>query len=152
MLGLWIPILLHPEQLCSGNRCICYSSFVGGERILLIHRKKLGGKMTRDWSEPHFFFFNLSSSSTLILFLAVLSLHCCSGFLWLWLSGGYCLVVMWGLLIGVISLVVEHRLHGTGLVVVAHGLSCSWACGIFLDQGSNPCLLHWQMDSLPLSH
>ena len=23
-------------------------------------------------------------------------------------------------------------------------LSCSVACGIFLDQGSNPCLLHWQ--------
>ena len=25
-------------------------------------------------------------------------------------------------------------------------------CGIFLDQGSNPCLLHWQVDYLPLSH
>ena len=24
--------------------------------------------------------------------------------------------------------------------------------GIFLDQGSNLCLLHWQADSLPLSH
>ena len=32
-------------------------------------------------------------------------------------------------------------------VVVAHGLSCSAACGIFPDQGSNPCLLHWQVDS-----
>ena len=32
-------------------------------------------------------------------------------------------------------------------VVVAHGLSCSVACGIFLDQGSNPCPLHWQADS-----
>ena len=31
-------------------------------------------------------------------------------------------------------------------------LSCSAACGIFLNQGSNPCLLHWQADSLPLSH
>ena len=37
-------------------------------------------------------------------------------------------------------------------VVVAHGLSCSAACGIFLDQGSNLCLLHWQVDSLPRSH
>ena len=27
-----------------------------------------------------------------------------------------------------------------GSVVVAHGLSCSGPCGIFLDQGSNPCL------------
>ena len=28
-----------------------------------------------------------------------------------------------------------------GAVVVAHGLSCSTACGIFLDQGSNLCPL-----------
>ena len=35
----------------------------------------------------------------------------------------------------------------TGSVVVAHGLSCSVACGIFPDQGSNPCPLHWQADS-----
>ena len=34
-----------------------------------------------------------------------------------------------------------------GSVVVVHGLSCSAACGIFLDQGSNPCPLHWQVDS-----
>ena len=33
-----------------------------------------------------------------------------------------------------------------------HGLSCSQACGIFPAQGSNPCLLHWQVNSLPLSH
>ena len=29
-----------------------------------------------------------------------------------------------------------------GSVVVAHGPSCSTACGIFPDQGSNPCPLH----------
>ena len=40
----------------------------------------------------------------------------------------------------------------TGSVVVAHGPSCSAACGIFPDQGSNPCPLHWQADSQPLSH
>ena len=34
-------------------------------------------------------------------------------------------------------------------VEAAHGLSCSEARGIFLDQGSNPCLLRWQVDSLP---
>ena len=39
-----------------------------------------------------------------------------------------------------------------GLQVVEHGLSCSSACGIFEDQGSNPRLLHWQADSSPLSH
>ena len=39
-----------------------------------------------------------------------------------------------------------------GSVVVAHGASCSVACGIFPDQGSNPCPLHWQADSQPLRH
>ena len=39
-----------------------------------------------------------------------------------------------------------------GSVVVAHGPSCSAACGIFRDQGSNPCPLHWQADSQPLRH
>ena len=29
---------------------------------------------------------------------------------------------------------------------MAHGLSCSAACGIVPDQGSNPCPLHWQAD------
>ena len=37
-------------------------------------------------------------------------------------------------------------------VVVAHRPSCSAACGIFPDQGSNPCPLHWQADSQPLHH
>ena len=40
----------------------------------------------------------------------------------------------------------------TGSVIVAHGPSCSTACGIFPDQGSNPCPLHWQADSQPLGH
>ena len=40
----------------------------------------------------------------------------------------------------------------TGSVVLAHGLSCSEACGIFQDQGSNPCPLHLQVDSYSLYH
>ena len=36
-------------------------------------------------------------------------------------------------------------------MAVVYGLSCPAACGIFPDQGLNPCLLHWQGDSLPLS-
>ena len=39
-----------------------------------------------------------------------------------------------------------------GSVFVAHGPSCSAACGILPDQGSNPCPLHWQADSQPLRH
>ena len=33
-----------------------------------------------------------------------------------------------------------------------NGLSCSTACGVFLDQRSNLSLLHWHADSLPQSH
>ena len=55
------------------------------------------------------------------------------------------------------SLLCPLLLQGTGSrcagsVVVAHGPSCSMACGIFADQGSNPCPLHWLADSQPLSH
>ena len=65
-------------------------------------------------------------------------------------------IVVLGLLIAVPFLVEEHRLQGTwasvvtadaqysrlvGSVVVVHGLSCSALCGIFLEQGSNPCPL-----------
>ena len=35
---------------------------------------------------------------------------------------------------------------------MALGLRCSAACGIFPDQGSNPCPLHWQADPQPLRH
>ena len=40
----------------------------------------------------------------------------------------------------------------TGSVTVAHGPSCSAACGILPDQGSNPRPPHWQADSQPLRH
>ena len=43
-------------------------------------------------------------------------------------------------------------LWNTGSVVVVHGLSSSEARGISLDQGLNSCLLHWQVDTLPLSY
>ena len=39
-----------------------------------------------------------------------------------------------------------------GSIIVTHGFSCSVACGIFPDQGSSLCLLHWQADSVPQSH
>ena len=57
-----------------------------------------------------------------------------------------------GSLIIVASLVAEHRLQMHRLSIVAHGPCCSAACGIFPDQGSNPCPLHWQADSQPLRH
>ena len=47
------------------------------------------------------------------------------------------------------SALMAHWLQSTGSIVAAHGLSCSSACGIFLDQGLNPFPLHWQADSYP---
>ena len=35
---------------------------------------------------------------------------------------------------------------------MAHEHTCSVACEILLDQGSNPCLLRWRADSRPLDH
>ena len=39
-----------------------------------------------------------------------------------------------------------------GSDVVVYGLSCPEADRNFLDQGLNPCPLHWQVDSVPLDH
>ena len=50
------------------------------------------------------------------------------------------------------SVVVGPWRWSTGSITVVRWLSCSRACGIFPDQGSNLCLLPWQLDSLPLSH
>ena len=49
------------------------------------------------------------------------------------------------------SVVAAPGLQSTSSVVVALGLNCS-EHEIFADQGSNPCLLHWQADTSPLSH
>ena len=87
------------------------------------------------------------------LFLAALGLHCYVGSSVVAVSEGYSLAVVWKLLIGVASLAREHQLEGApASVAAAQRLSYSKACGIFLDQGLNSCLLHWQADSLPLSH
>ena len=106
------------------------------------------------------FFINLF----IYLFLAVLVLCCCtrlsldaaSG------GGGLLFVAVRGLLLlrstgsrcagfsscgSRASVVVACGLYSAGSVVVVHGLSCSTACGIFPDQGLNPCPLHWQVDS-----
>ena len=50
------------------------------------------------------------------------------------------------------SLVAEHRLQTRRLSNCGSRAQFSAACGIFPDQGSNPCPLHWQADSQPLRH
>ena len=87
------------------------------------------------------------------LFLAALGLLCCA---WAFSSCG-----KWGLLFCCgaqashcrgFSCCGARALGTRASVVVAHGLSCSVACGIFLDQGLNPFPMHWQADSQPLRH
>ena len=68
-------------------------------------------------------------------------------------SGASSPVAVLELLPGEASLVAEQRLSGAwASAVVALGLGSYAACGIFPDQGSNPCILHRQADSFPLSH
>ena len=95
----------------------------------------------------------------------------CKGFSLAVASWGCSLVAVHRLLVAVASLaehglweawvsaVAAHVLCGAALglwspgsIVVAHGISCFTACGIFPNQGSNLCLLRWQVDSLSLSH
>ena len=67
-------------------------------------------------------------------------------------SGGYSSSRCAGLSLSWSLLLRSTSSRRSGSVVVAHGPSCSTACGIFPDQGSNPCPLHWQADSQPLRH
>ena len=79
-------------------------------------------------------------------------------------TGGCSLAAALRLLTVVASLAVGHGLQARGLsrrgscalstgsVVLAHRLHSNLACGIFLDQGSNLCPLHWQANSYPLYH
>ena len=71
-------------------------------------------------------------------FLSALDLCCCARAFSSCGEQGLLFVAVRGLLIAVAS-VVEHGLGARASVVAAHGLSCSAARGIFLDQGSNPC-------------
>ena len=63
-------------------------------------------------------------------------------------SRGYSLVAVPGLFVVLLSLVAGGRAIGMqSSVIVAHRLSCSEACGIFLDQELHPCPLHRKVDS-----
>ena len=65
---------------------------------------------------------------------------------------GPLLIAVLGPLTIAASLVGSTGFRRAGSVVVANGPSCSAACGIFPDQGSNPCPLHWQADSQSQRH
>ena len=86
------------------------------------------------------------------LFLAVLGLCFCVRAFSSCGKRGPLFIAVRGPLTVAASLVVEHKLQSAGSVVVAHGPSCSAACGILPGQGSNPCPLPWQAESQPLRH
>ena len=105
-----------------------------------------------------FFFKNL------VLFLTVLDLCCCVGFSpvvarrgsspvvgfsWPWPLLFCCRVWARGLagFGSCRSQAQEHRVNSC-----VHRLSYSAACRVLLDQRLNLCLLHWRVDSFPLSH
>ena len=94
-----------------------------------------------------FIYFGCAGSSLLLRLLSSCSeqglLSRCS--VWASHRGGFACCGVWAL-----------GRAGSGAVVhrsiaVAHGLTCSAACGVTLE-GSNLCPLHCQADSLPLSH
>ena len=95
---------------------------------------------------PYTFFFKF-----IYLFLAVLGLRFCARAL-IAASGGHSSSPCAGLSLSRPLLLQSTSSRRAGSVVVAHGPSCSAACGIFPDQGSNPCPLRWQADSQPLHH
>ena len=89
-----------------------------------------------------FFFFNLY-----LLFLAVLALHCCTRLSLSVVIRGSSPLRCEGFSLWWLFLLQSTGSRLTALVTVPHGLSCSSECGIFLDQGSNLCPLHWPADS-----
>ena len=72
----------------------------------------------------------------------MLSLHCCAGFSLVVMCSDSSCCGAWTLGTWA-SVFMAPRLSSTGSVVVVHRLSCSVACGVFWDQESNLCLLHW---------
>ena len=84
-----------------------------------------------------------------ISFLTVLGLRCCMQVLSN--CGEPLFIAVHGLFLAVVSLVAEHRLWGAReLSSSVRGLCCPESCGILLEQASNLCPLHRQVDSLYL--
>ena len=90
------------------------------------------------------------------MLVAVLDLCCCVGFSLVAVSGAALRCCVWASHCSGFSCcgawLLGPQAQWLWHVGFAHGLSYSAACGILSDQGLNPCLLHWQADSLSLSH
>ena len=93
-----------------------------------------------------FFFFNLFYLWLCWVFISVRGLSPVVA------SGGHSSSQCMGLSLSRPLLLRSTGSRRAGSATVAHGPSRSAACGIFPDQGSNPCPLHWQADSQPPHH
>ena len=98
------------------------------------------------------FFFLNTILFILFIYGCVGSSFLCEGLLQLWQAGATLHRGARGLSLSRPLLLRSTGSRRAGSVAVAHGPSCSAACGILPDQGSNPCPLHWQADSQPLRH
>ena len=87
-------------------------------------------------------FIYLSVYLFIYLFMAVLGLCFCARAFSSCSKWGPLFIAVHGPLIIAASLVGSTGSRRAGSVIVAHRPSCSVACGIFPDQGSNPCPLH----------
>ena len=164
------PFFHHSLQksfpLCCGRRTLCYTPPVVWQRLwdgphpgtfLMAMERSWGLKYQvvrkfiiwevalRFW-EPYYILLSALKKNASFPFAYTVLLLCTDSPWWqhvglLWLQRGSHRAA---------SPVAEHRSRRTVSEVVAHGLRCSTACGIFLAQGLNLFLLHWQVDSYPL--
>ena len=115
-------------------------------------------KKTRSWLEEEISKFEILQAMQVFLnkfiylFLAVLGLRFCARAFSSCGQRGPLFIAVRGPLTIAPLLLRSTGSRCAGSVVVAHGPRCSAACGIFPDQGSNPCPQHWQADPQPLRH
>ena len=130
------------------NHILYYQAFLKYQRLML----KLNTYLNTFFSLLSFFFFFLNFIYLFIYFWLCWVFVSVRGLSLVAASGGHTSSQCAGLSLSRPPLLQSTGSRRTGSVVVAHRPSCSVACGIFPDQGSNPCPLHWQADSQPLRH
>ena len=112
---------------------------------ILLHERRHSEELHTAWFQLYDICF-----VCLFIFGCTGTLWLCVGFLLLQRAGSTLCHDVWSSHCGGFSCCRVQALGCSDSAVVVHELSK--ACEIFLDQGSNPCSLYWQMDSWPLDH
>ena len=135
-----VPESVTPDSICLPSRPLKNRQASVTKNLIKYYKMILTAQLL---SICFFFLINL-----FIYLLAGLGLRCCRQAFSSCIEQGLLFITVRGLLIEVTSLCCRARALGArASVAVARRVSCSTACGIFPDQGSNPCPLHWQADS-----